>query len=311
MGLSRNFGAISLILALLFAAPLARAADPAASTGPPLTAGPVITDTAVPLATGHFSIQPYVFLNFTAGQFTSSWRRVSAGGDFVSLSMPNRLTIGPAPNVEVYLVLPYQHNWAARVDQPGPGGQRAADCGGLGDISFTGKYQFWAETAYCPTVTGLFTVTFPTGHAAHLNPARLGTDLLGRGTYTFTYGFNLSKWVPPVYLYANLWYGMSTTGLVDGQPERVRDQVTVNLAAEWVLTPRWVVLGELFSIWEPGVLLGGTANLAPSRSRLGTLCGIEYILNFNWNFTLGLATDLTARNTPWTITPVFTLTYTY
>jgi len=284
----------------------------APAVGAPLTAGPVITDTAVPQPTGYLTINPFWYFNCTGGKFSTTWRRVSAGGDFFSLNMPTRIIYGPFPNVEVYLIVPYLHNWAANVNLPGPQGQRAANFGGLGDTSFTAKYQFWEEAARRPTITGLCTVTFPTGHTNRLNPGNLGTDLLGGGVYTFTCGLNMSKWVAPFYLYANLWYGISTTGLVNRQPRRLPDQVTVNLAAEWVLgPPHWVLLGELYSTWEPWVFLGGTTNLAPAMSMLSALIGVEYVLNFRWNFTLAFTTTLAGKNMPYNYSPVFTMNYTF
>ena len=61
-----------------------------------------------------------------------------------------------------------------------------------------------------PTVSAIFSPTFPSGHFRHLNPGRLGTDAIGGGTYAFTTGFNVSKYLKPFILYGNLWYTMQT-----------------------------------------------------------------------------------------------------
>ncbi len=87
----------------------------------PCTFGPLIADTAIPIEKGGFAIQPLVAFGLTGGDFTGSWRRVSAGGDFYSLSIPVKVTHGLFKNAEVFLVIPYVHNWARNVSEPGPG----------------------------------------------------------------------------------------------------------------------------------------------------------------------------------------------
>ena len=48
----------------------------------------------------------------------------------------------------------------------------------------------------------------------------MGTDEIGGGAYAFTTGLNVSKYVKPFILYANLWYTMQTafTGREDRSP---------------------------------------------------------------------------------------------
>ena len=205
----------------------------------PATFGPIITDTAIPIEKGKFAIQPTWGLSCITDSFSPSWRRISAGGDFKSFGMSVKFTYGLLNNLEVYTVIPYIHNWANNVNEPGPQGQRSADFGGLGDISLTFKYRLVEETQLVPTVSALFTTTFPSGHFRHLNPGRLGADAIGGGTHAFTTGFNLSKYVRPFIFYGNFWYTFQTdfsTNEVDeeGNPierrNHPRDFVTVNLA---------------------------------------------------------------------------------
>ncbi len=107
-----------------------------------------------------------------------------------------------------------------------------------------------------PTVTALFATGFPTGHFRHFNPGRLGTDDIGGGAYAFTTGPNVSKYLKPFVFYGNLWYTMqtdNTTVGVDADDNPIhnrnhpRDYVTVNLAAEYPITKKWVALVELTS----------------------------------------------------------------
>ncbi len=285
----------------------------------PCTFGPLIADTAIPMEKGQFAIQPLWALSFTAGSFTQSWRRVSAGGDFISFEMPWKFTYGLAKNLEVFLVIPYVHNWARNVTETGPGGERSADFGGLGDINFTLKYQLMEETSTRPTVTGLFAVDFPSGHHPHLNPARLDTDDLGGGAYGFTLGLNVSKWQKPFILYGNLWYSVFTSAKSTMEHEvlgpvtrhtHARDVVTLNLAAEYPLRGKgpWVALLEFYSTWELGRLFGPEP-ADPRAVLLGLLSGLEYIYSEKLAFALGVGIDLAGKNTDYNYTPIFSIVY--
>jgi hypothetical protein len=298
----------------------------------PATFGPIITDTAIPIDKGRFAIQPTFGLSFVTNSFSPSWRRINAGGDFQSFNLSWKFTYGLLNNLEVYVVIPYLHNWAGNVTEPGPGGERRADFGGLGDISLTFKYRIIEETQWAPTVSAIFTPTFPSGHFQHLNPGRLGMDQLGSGSYAFTTGLNLSKYLRPFIFYGNFWYTMSTAfntredriplvrdengDLVEGEPvsTRVRnyprDFVTVNLAAEYPINKKWVALVELTSTWDAGRLIGHRANLAPA-ALLSFLPGIEYMATDKFSLALGVNIGLVGKNTSANITPLFSMVYAF
>jgi hypothetical protein len=285
----------------------------------PATFGPIITDTAIPIDKGRFAIQPTWGLSFGTNCFSPSWRRIPAGGDFKSFNMSVKLTYGLTNNLEVYTVIPYIHNWASRVTEPGPNGERAADFGGLGDISLTFKYRLVEEGPVAPTVSAIFTPTFPSGHFRHLNPGRLGTDAIGGGTYAFTTGFNVSKYLKPVMLYGNLWYTFQTSYTTDEEDElgnpvqrrnHPRDFVTVNLAAEYPLTGKWVALVELTSTWDGGRMIGPKASLQPA-ALLSLLPGIEYMATEKFSLALGVNIDLYGKNNDANITPLLSMVYVF
>jgi hypothetical protein len=303
----------------------------------PTTFGPIITDTAIPIEKGKFAMQPTLGMAFTVNNFSPSWRRISAGGDFKSFGMSLKLTYGLWNNLEVYAVIPYIHNWASNVDEPGPGGERRADFGGLGNINLTFKYRLVEETQQLPTVSAIFSPTFPTGHFRRLNPARLGTDQLGGGSYNFTTGLNVSKYLSPFIVYGNLWYTMGTAytsnedrrplvrdengDLVEGDPvsTRVRyyprDFVTVNLAAEYPMTKKWIALLEITSTWDAGRLIGHKANVAPTPLLnlvpLSIMPGIEYMATDKFSLALGVKIDLVGKDSPANIAPLLSMVYAF
>ncbi len=287
----------------------------------PCTFGPLIADTAAPIQTGKFSIQPTALMSFTRGVFTSNWRRVSANGNFTSLQLPVKFTYGPMKNMEVYVVASYVHHWADHVDNPSPRGPQAADFGGLGDILTAVKYQFLEESQAAPTLTGLFSVNFPTGHYHPENPGKLGSDHLGSGTYNFTAGLLASKYVNPFIFYGNLTYTVSTTtrfhqeiplqGLVV-RHLNVQDLLALRLAAEYPFGGKgpWVALLEFYSAWETGRIFHPRPATSPG-ALLGFLPGLEYVHSHKLAFATGVAIDLAGKNRSFNYTPIVSMNYTF
>ena len=280
-------------------------------TAIPRTTGPIITDTTIPQSLGTATLFVSTFLAFTGGDFSPNWRRVSAGGDFHSLVTSTQLFVGVAERTEIYLVIPYLHNWAAQVNMPGPAGQRSADFGGLGNMSITGKYLLIKEQPYFPAVAGILTASFPTAHHRSLNPRFLGTDQLGRGAYGFTPGLNFFKYAKPLLLYGNLWYSMFTDATVDGIRNYPPDRVSLNLAMECPLIPnRWVFLCEFISSYEAGRLIGHRAN-QPTVTRLSLLPAVEFIVCDDLSIDAGVLVDLAGKNTSYTFTPNISIFYSF
>jgi hypothetical protein len=301
------------VLALLAACAcpgLAAEGAPAAAAAEAPTTGPLLTDTTVPQAEGTATLFVPVSLGITSGRFGPGWSRRGAGRDALSLGADAQLFYGIAPRTEVYLVVPYRHNWAWEVDVPGPGGERAANFGGLGDVSLAFKRLLRPETARLPAVSGLFSVTFPTGHHRRLDPKLLGTDAIGSGSYTFTLGLNAYKFMDPAKLYANLWYSLSTDATVGEMRVLPRDTLTANLAAELPLEGRWVFLLEFLSAWDGGRLLGRRSN-QPKTALISVLPALEFIANDRLSFAGGIKVDVLGRNTRYGYGPIFAVFYSF
>ena len=276
----------------------------------PATFGPIVTDTAIPVEKGKFVIQPTFGYNFVNSIFNENWKRASAGGNFQSFSMDWKLTYGLIENMEVFVVIPYAHNWAQKVTEPGPNGETSGSSGGLADINLTLKYRLVEETDSLPTVTALFATDFPTGKFKNLNPTALNTDVLGGGAYVFTPGFNVSKYIKPFIVYGNLWYSIQTSYTDDGGKVYPGDFLTVNLAAEYPITKKWIALLELTSSWGGGRLFGPKANV-PRESLVSIIPAIEYMATDKFSVALGLSIDLVGKNTDAAITPLLSMIYAF
>jgi hypothetical protein len=279
----------------------------------PYTFGPIITDTAIPVPQGQFQIQPIFGLGFVINNYTHNWRRVSAGGNYQSYSMEWKFTYGLVNNLEVYMIIPYIHNWASNVNNPGPKGETSASFGGLGDVNFNLKYRVVSETDLMPTISAFLSNDFPTGHYKNLNPGKLNLDNIGGGTYLITAGFNISKYLKPLIIYGNFYYGMQPAYNSDTGRKYPRDAVTVNLAAELPITKKWVALLEMVSSWDGGRLFGHRANEVPQAS-LGLIPGIEYMATDRFAMALGVRWNCLGKNVKdltenLTVTPLLSMTY--
>ena len=284
----------------------------------PTTCGPMISDTCMPIETYHASMQIFWALSLYPGVFTPNWRTVSAKGDFHTFYMPVKFTYGPTKNMEMYIIVPFVHNWVNNLDRDvaGPNGERSANYSGIGDLTLMAKYNLLPETDYRPAITGVAGfASIPTGHASHLNPAFLGQDAIGTGALTFTTGVNLYKWLKPFLVYSNIWLN-SPVNLYklkpDAAPEpvRSREYVTFNLATELPLSKKWVALLEMYSTWT-WANLPTTQGYQTPQTLIGILPGIEFLATEKMSFAAGAAIDLGGKNGVKKYTPMFTVLYSF
>ena len=192
----------------------------------PATAGPIIVDSAIPAAPGQLSLQPFWSLTFVAGNLDGR-----AGGGWASaaiyrsLQIPIKVTYGLMQNMEIYAQmrvhpqLGRRGSWIRRRRETA-----SASFSGVRDLAVILKYQLARGDRLVPHgIPPFLNTDFPTGHHFRTNPARLGTDFLGAGAFSWTAGANLSKWLGPVYLSSNLWYSIATREIkaptnLGGQP---------------------------------------------------------------------------------------------
>jgi hypothetical protein len=323
-------------LVLLGAMPPAWAIEPAPGGSPPSltvqqdislpgTTGPVVTDNAITQAYKTWSAQITPSMNFVGGVFSPNWQRRRVGGNlptlqeqadargnYRSLQVPVQLFYGLTPRMSASVTVPFVRAWA---DDVGPL-SKAGNFTSVGDSSLTLRYMFLNGSPTATTVTGYASVLCPTGQARHLEPSRLGTDQTGLGAFSFTWGFDVFKFLPevPVLLYGNFWYTNFADGNVNGARTYYPDQVTVNLAMEipFNTSPsnRWALLFELLSTWDGGRMLGPQANQA-SSANLSALPGIEYLPTSWFSMAAGVRVSLLGKNTPYNYTPMLALFLNY
>ena len=291
----------------------------------PTTTGPIITDLAITQAYKTWSLQIAPTLSLTGGVFNSNWQPRSVGvnlssrvhefsarGDYMSFLIPVVLYYGLTPRMDVSVTTSFEQNWASNVE---PASQ-AANFGSIQDTSVQLRYMLVNGGATSTTVTGYFSVLFPTGHASPLEPKLLGIDQTGGGAFSFTWGLNFFKYVPqvPMLLYGNIWYTNFADGRVDGARVNYPDNVTVNFALEFPLkrstNNRWAFLLEVLSNWDAGRIIGPRANQAP-LVLVSVLPAVEF-LPYKWfSLAAGVQVPLFGKNTSYAYAPTLSLFFNF
>ncbi len=289
---------------------------------PPTTCGPLISDSCLPIEEHHASMQVLAALSWYTGNFSPNWRVVSTKGNFYTFNMPVKFTYGPTKNLETYIVVPFIINWCNSLDRgnplvaAAPNSERAASYSGVGDITTVVKYNFHPEGEICPAMTAVGGIGWPTGHASHLNPRFLAQDAVGTGSLNFITGLNLYKWVKPFLLYSNIWLNSPVNmfrlrGSDTPQAVRNRENVTFNLAAEYPLSKKWILLLEMYSTWtwsNPGT--ESIAFQSPTTV-VGFLPGMEFFASEKVAFSAGCAFDTFGKFGGHKVTPAFTMYYNF
>ena len=89
-----------------------------------------------------------------------------------------------------------------------------------------------------------------------------------------------------------------------------RDFVTVNLAAEYPITQKWVACLEMVSFYDGGRLIGHQSNVMPA-ALISLAPEIEYIATDKLSFSVGVSCDLAGKNNAGNITPLFSAVYAF
>jgi hypothetical protein len=286
----------------------------------PTTAGCIMTDSTIPIDTGHFSLSVMSALSVYPATFNQSWRPISIHGNYYTYFMPVKLTYGLAKNTEVYIIAPLVDYWVNNADQSiSPTGKTSANYAGIGDLTLMGKYLLCPEGDIMPAVSAVAGFgSIPTGHASHLNPRFMGVDAIGTGALTLSTGVNLYKWVKPFLLYSNVWINSpinlyKMTASASPEPVRSRENIMFNLAAEYPLSSKFVLLLEMYSTWTWSNLLPfqATQGYQTPQTLLGLMPGIEFLATDKLSLEAGASLDVLGKNGVKKFTPMFMATYAF
>lgn len=286
---------IKPIILLLFCA-----LPPLVFAGPWFT-GPLLAPAGHTIPKGHTNFEIYGFDVMTNGRY-NQFGQVESSPLFRNLVSTPILTHGFTDWLDVQLIVPYTFN-----------STRGVHYDRLTDMNTSLGFQL-VEQKGSPKRADLRILlqqTFPTGKFERLNPAFLGTDSTGLGSYQTQIGLNLQylKEIFPshylrtrlilTHLYASAVtvhglnsYGgtLSTRGKIKPGSENALD-----LAFEFTLTQHWVaVLEGTFSKGRETLFNGELdfGNIGPPSANIGngdfSQKSLAPALEYNFNQNIGL-----------------------
>jgi len=301
--------------ALLAALGACAAVGTATAQDAPRFAGPLLSP-APPLPQGRFNVEPYLINSQLRGTYDAQRNRHdAAASDGWQLALPmqyglhDRLTLGLSLNAS------YDH---------APGYARAFD---VGDTTVSALFGAWrSEGPERATLTLALRQRLPTGHHDRLQDRRISIAT-GQGVASTALGVHGQAY----FLDGRLRARASTSWRIPGAstdvhgesafgtPAGFRGRVTLGsaqnstLAAEYSLSPRWVVAGELLHERSSHTHLRGTVRTAagvqavdrrdPASWRFSVLPAVQYHWNDSVALVSGVQVSLAGRNSAAVVVP--------
>lgn len=196
----------------------------------PVSAGPITTWTSPLCGKGKFVVQPFFFYNRTRGFLNSEghYDSLAKGDKKYQYQQQLFMQYGLTDRLEIDAQVVYQENVRK---QDG----LKAHSDGLGDSYLFFRYCAIEEKGWMPHLDGLLQLKFPTGKYQHADPDKLGTDLMGSGSYDQGFGINLTKKIKPFILHADAIYSFPQEAKIDGVETKCAEYLNYDFGAECFL----------------------------------------------------------------------------
>lgn len=196
----------------------------------PISVGPVTTWTAPLCEKGRYYIQPFFFYNKTKGIF-------DADGDYHSLLPGEKkyqfqqqlfMKYGILDGLEI-------DGQAALIENFAEQRNNSAHSTGLADSYLYLRYCLFDEKGWLPQVVSMFQAKMPTGKYDDANPDKIGTDLMGTGSYDHGYGVIVSKRLKPFVLHVDTIYNFPLETRIDGVETQYGNYLSYDFGVEYFL----------------------------------------------------------------------------
>jgi hypothetical protein len=206
----------------------------------PPSLGPISTWTAPLCERGKVVLQPFFFYNRTRGSFDADGNSNSLPKGDNKGQCQEQLFVqyGLTDRVEVDAQAVYQQNYA-KVD-----GEKASESG-FGDSYLFLRGCVLEEKDWMPCVTGLFQLKMPTGKFEHADPNKLGTDMMGAGSWDEGAGVIMTKRIKPFILHADVIYSIPNEMGIDGVKTRYANYLNYDFGAEYFLPKGFNLMIEM------------------------------------------------------------------
>ncbi len=270
--------------------------------GPP-SAGPITTWTAPVCARGELVIQPFLFYNHVGGSFDMEGNRESLPhGEKNSQSIQQLFfQYGLTDRLELAGQTVFLQN---RLTQGGID----ASAAGFGDSYLFLRYCLSEEQEIFPNIAAMVQLKLPTGKYQEADPAKLGADIMGTGSFDPGLGVNLSKTIRPFMIHATPIYNIPFERTIDGIETRFGKYLNYDTGIEYFLPGRFNLLLEFNGLVQGKTkLAGGTISGTDSRVLAGA-AGAGWSNDTVQMLAAWLRT-LTGKNTDAVDSVVFTVVY--
>ena len=261
----------------------------------PWFTGPLLSPSAHTVPPHHGNVEPYLFFTTITGSYDANWGTTSTP-NFYSLAQLTPVQVGLTHFMDCQITpqIFYQYTKGAHSTQ-------------FGDLPAAVSFQLLNEKAgsHIPAIKLSLRAAVPFGKFEHLNPSKLGTDGVGRGSWMPSVGVNFSRicqfpnshffaprlalgyTVPgPVHISGLSVYGgaLDTKGTV--YPGNIFSCV---LAFEYEITRHFTYAMDIYYQHTNKTRFSGNPGLlaqvaSPSSEQFSLAPALEY----NWNANIGL-----------------------
>ncbi|MBS0584797.1 MAG: hypothetical protein JSR76_00675 [Verrucomicrobia bacterium] len=152
------------------------------ASGPWLT-GPLLSPSANTLAKGHINVEPYLYNNNNIGLYDNKWHRHSVSPTYHSVNVLVFFQVGLSSRVDMSIFPQGLYNWVG--DE--------VESFRFGDLGMSLGWQLIPEKPHSPGLKFSLIQIFPTGNYQFLDPAKLGTDSSGGGSFASSFRLTISK----------------------------------------------------------------------------------------------------------------------
>lgn len=267
----------------------------------PWMTGPILAPAGHVVPGGHINWEPYLFVTDAFGTYNALGKVIHNPSNVTTQPMLS-LTAGVTQWMDFQAIIPYSFN-----NKEGQSDNDWADITLMfGLQAMTDNPKSW----WYPDLRITVEETFPSGHYENLNPALLGTDSTGAGSYQSSIGLNFQKvwqFSEVNYLRGRLSYtytiaasthvtgynsfggGIGTDGNVD-----LGNKSVVDIGLEYSLTPNWVLATDLVYNNATPTVFTGTPGLTTDGSiaTTGQSSTHQYSMTpsieYNWNASVGI-----------------------